>query len=131
MGMGTNILLLLFSINVFLYFGGYQSFASLAIFGIIDPETAASNPSSLWDLFFTGTAIIAGVAVVAVGIGIMLGNPWAIFATVCVALVGFIVTPLSFLAEPTMPVMIKVLLTGFFTIGYLLAILAFYRAFEP
>ncbi len=126
MGLTTNCLLLLFIINMFLYIGGYDSIASITVFGISETEGGLAVDFSV---FWFGVIAVA----ITTGIGIAVGTFWTgvnqymLFGTIATALIVIFVTPLSFLSDPTMPIILKGLVGGIFIILYSMGILGFYR----
>lgn len=127
MGSLTNVLLLLFCINFMLYLGGYDSIASLGIFGV--SETGEVNYSYFWYTVI-GVAVIGLIAIVGTGTSLFV-NQWAVFGVVVIGLIGLLATPMSFLSDPVMPIQIKIVVGGIIAILYSMAVLGFYRGYEP
>lgn len=129
MGLGTNLLLLTFSISFVLYLGGYTSGFLLlwSSWGGGGIGTAALMGSLITSIVvgFIG-AIGAAVAsrAVAGSYSVMFSIPAGFITTF---LASFMLTPLSFLWDPAMPEIMRYFLGGFLGILLVSTIITFIR----
>jgi len=132
MGIGTNLLLLIFSLSFFLYLGGYQSGFQMMLYdwsgGGIATDTLISSLIASLIAGFIG-AIAAGVASRAVA------GSYSVFFSIPAGFItsflgSFILLPMSFLFEPAMPELLRLFLGGFLYITLIATIISFIRGGE-
>jgi hypothetical protein len=133
MGLMTNTLMLLFFISLGMWVMGYQSTGSI-ILGNWYGGGGIQTISGATLLITVILAAIGGAALVSTMGGALTSN-YGVIYTIPIFMVGFLVTvmilPLSFINEPAIPAVVKILLTGFFTICILASALGFIRGYEP
>lgn len=128
MGMGTNLLVIFFCVNVGLWLVGGRSL--ITTFFETDEDTGEVS-LSLANLI-TANAISMAVVAVAVAAGWIVSgpSPWLIFLAISAYFVSLAVMPLTFLTDPTMPFIIKLMIGGGLSLIFTLAVLSWYRGWE-
>jgi len=131
MGTMMNIILMMFVINVFIYV--VPEISEQAELGFFVGDTGRADALRIFNIVFNGTAAAAGFAIIGASAGLLglaTNNQWLLFAGVVVAMASLITSPLVFIASSGFPAVIQLLMSGFFVISYVIALMEFYRGYS-
>ncbi len=122
MGMGSNIIILMFVLSFALYMGTPEHESSL-FFSVLTGSDHIYSTIQAQLLIIAGLGILGGVAS-----GLFSGSiTYAIFGGITTILGSFVVLPTSVLLSASIPDEFKVLLIGVFGLLYILTVLDFFR----
>jgi len=133
-GSAGKLLIILLTINVGLMFFGFKSGMVAAIDYItLDPEKQLIEVSPnitniLKDMLFgAGLLSLASAAIV----GYFTGKENALYTGLATFFLTFATTPISLFSMTSIPIMVKAVLGVPLVFGYVIAIIGFFRGYEP